>query len=157
MKLQLWSIGKSHEDHVKEGIHLFTGRLKHYTDFELRIIAPPKNAGRLTASELRKKEAALILEQLQEGDFLIALDEKGTEFTTLQLADFLQQKTNAGVKRLVFLIGGAYGLEESIFKRAQQKISLSRLTFPHQLVRLIVTEQLYRACTILQNEKYHHQ
>ncbi len=157
MKLQLWSIGKTHEDHVKEGILLFTERLKHYADFELRIIAPPKNAGRLTASELKKKEAVQVLEQLQDSDFLAALDEKGKEFTTLQLADFLQQKANAGVKRLVFLIGGAYGLDESIFKRAQQKISLSRLTFPHQLVRLIVTEQLYRASTILQNEKYHHQ
>jgi len=105
---------------------------------------------------LKKEEAALVMEQLQKEDVLVLLDERGKEFTSPELAAFIQQKANASVKRLVFLIGGAYGADKQIMDHASVNWSLSKLVFPHMLVRLILAEQLYRACTILRNEKYHH-
>lgn len=157
MKLQLWSIGKASEEYVQRGITLFGERLRHYTDFELVVIPGIKKTAGLTPAGLRKKEAALVTGRLVTGDYLVALDEGGAAFSTEELSEFLQQRMNAGAQRLIFLIGGAYGLDASLLSMARQKISLSRLTFPHQLVRLIATEQLYRAFTILRNEKYHHQ
>ena len=110
----------------------------------------------LSEIDLRKKEAATLLEWLNKDDYLVALDERGRPLSSEGLADFLQARANDGTKQVVFLIGGAFGLDETILKRADLTWSLSNLTFPHQLVRLILAEQVYRACTILKNEKYHH-
>lgn len=110
----------------------------------------------MSEPDLKKAEAAVILNLIEKDDYLVVLDEKGKMLSSLQLANFLQLRANESVKHIVFLIGGAYGIDEQVFKRAQFKWSLSDLTFPHQLVRLILAEQVYRACTILRNEKYHH-
>lgn len=157
MKIQLWSIGKDNDPYIREGIAVFQKRLQHYVDFELRLIPTVKQAASLSIPELKKQEARIITEMLQPQDYLVALDEHGKMMTTLELSSFFQQRTNAGTRQLVLLIGGAFGLDPSILQRAQLKLSLSTLTFPHQLVRLIVTEQLYRAYSVLHNEKYHHQ
>jgi 23S rRNA (pseudouridine1915-N3)-methyltransferase len=156
MKIQLWSIGKDHEPYVKEGILDFTRRIARYYPVEWTIIPTPKNAGTLSETDLKKKEGATILEWLSKEDWLIVLDEKGRQFGSEGLAAFIQARANESVKNLVFLIGGAFGLDEPVLKRASHKWSLSELTFPHQLVRLLLAEQVYRACTILRNEKYHH-
>ncbi len=156
MKIHLWSIGKNHEPHVKLGVEDFTNRISKYFKVEWNIIATPKNAGLLSESDLKKKEGEILLNLLTKDDYLVALDERGKQMNSEALAGFIQQRANESVKRLIFLIGGAYGIDEAVLKRADYKWSLSQLVFPHQLVRLILAEQIYRACTILRNEKYHH-
>lgn len=156
MKIQLWSIGKNHEVYVKIGVEDFTKRIEKYFPVEWVIIPTAKNAGMISEADQKKKEGEMILEWLQADDYLVLLDERGKQFTSEQVAEFLQKRANESTKKLVFLIGGAYGVDERIFKRANLTWSLSKLVFPHQLVRLILAEQLYRACTILRNEKYHH-
>jgi 23S rRNA (pseudouridine1915-N3)-methyltransferase len=156
MKIQFISIGKQHEPMVNEAIEEFTKRIKNYFTVEWLIIKPLKNAATLSAAELKKAEAGLILNGLQKEDYLIVLDEKGKQLTSIELANFIQQKINAGNRKIIFLIGGAFGVDEVILKRADYIWSLSKLVFPHMLVRLILAEQIYRACTILNNEKYHH-
>lgn len=156
MKIAFWSIGKNNEAYIKTGVEEFTKRISRYFKVEWQIIPVPKNAGMLSEIDLRKKEAATLLEWLNKDDYLVALDERGRPLSSEGLADFLQARANDGTKQVVFLIGGAFGLDETILKRADLTWSLSNLTFPHQLVRLILAEQVYRACTILKNEKYHH-
>lgn len=157
MKISLWSIGKNHEPYVKAGVEEFTNRLSKYFKAEWQIIAPPKNAGLLSEADLKKKEGTIISDMLGKDDYLVALDEHGKQFTSIKLASFLQTRANESTKNLVFLIGGAFGLDAAVLQRANYKWSLSELTFPHHLVRLVLAEQLYRACTILKNEKYHHE
>jgi 23S rRNA (pseudouridine1915-N3)-methyltransferase len=156
MKIQLWSIGKNHEPYVKTGVEEFSKRISKYYPVEWVILPVPKNTGMLSAMDLKKKEAETILEWLKKDDYLVALDERGKEFSSEDLAQFLQERGNDSTRNLVFLIGGAFGLEKTVIQKASVQWSLSRLTFPHQLVRLILAEQLYRACTIQRNEKYHH-
>ncbi|HEV3325822.1 MAG TPA: 23S rRNA (pseudouridine(1915)-N(3))-methyltransferase RlmH [Puia sp.] len=156
MKIQLWSVGKEHEPYVKIGTDDFTKRISRYYPVEWKIISPPKNAGTLSQPELKKKEAEIVLEGLSKDDYLVALDERGRQMASEGLAQFIQTRANDSAKSLVFLIGGVYGLDEAVLKRADHRWSLSSLTLPHQLVRLLLAEQLYRACTILRNEKYHH-
>jgi 23S rRNA (pseudouridine1915-N3)-methyltransferase len=156
MKISLWSIGKANEAYVKEGINEFTKRIARYYPLEWNIIPVPKHSGMLSEMDLKKREAETLLQLLRPEDYLVALDERGKELTSEELAGFLQQRSNESVKSLVFLIGGAYGIDDQIIQKAKFKWSLSKLTFPHQLVRLILSEQIYRACTILRNEKYHH-
>jgi len=156
MKISLWTVGKSNETYVKGGIEDFTRRISHYYPVEWTIIPAAKNAGLLPEAEVKKREGAAILLLLKQDDFLIALDENGTVLTSEGLSQQIEQRANESVKSLVFLIGGAFGLHEEVFRRAKFKWSLSRLTFPHQLVRLILAEQIYRACSISRNEKYHH-
>ncbi len=156
MKISFWSIGKNHEAYIKTGVEDFTHRISKYFKVEWNIIPVPKNAGMLSEMDLKKKEGEIIIEWLKKDDYLIALDERGKQFSSEELATFIQKRANSSVRNLVFLIGGIYGLDESIIKKADHVWSLSLLTFPHQLVRLILTEQVYRACTILKNEKYHH-
>jgi 23S rRNA (pseudouridine1915-N3)-methyltransferase len=156
MKISLWSIGKANEPYVKEGIAEFTKRISKYFPVEWTIIPVPKNAGMLSEMDLKKKEGEIILQWLRQDDYLVALDEHGKQWTSEGLGSFIQQRATESTKNLVFLIGGAFGLDEQVLKRANYKWSLSNLTFPHQLVRLILAEQIYRACTILRNEKYHH-
>ncbi|MFM1857375.1 MAG: hypothetical protein RLZ05_435 [Bacteroidota bacterium] len=156
MRICLWAIGKSHEPYVKAGTDTFTKRLSHYFKTKWTLLPAPKHTGMLSELDIRKKEADVILEWLQADDYLVLLDEKGKELSSPELAKFLQQRANEGNKNVVFLIGGAFGVDASVMKRANFTWSLSKLVFPHQLVRLILAEQLYRAATILRNEKYHH-
>ncbi len=156
MKLQFWSVGKNHETHVKEGIDLFTKRISHYYPVEWNIIPMPKNAGILSEMDLKKKEGEIILGFLQSEDYLVLLDERGKQLNSEELASFIQLRANESAKKIIFLIGGAYGVSDAVMKRANYKWSLSKLVFPHQLVRLVLAEQVYRACTINRNEKYHH-
>lgn len=134
---------------------MFTKRIGHYYPVEWKLISSPKQA--TLPDEMKKTEGNAILALLQKDDVLIALDEKGKPLNSLQVAHLLEQKANESTKNLVFLIGGAYGLSEAVLKRANTKWSLSSLVFPHQLVRLILAEQIYRACSIIRNEKYHHE
>ena len=156
MKIQFWSIGKPHETYVKEGVELFTKRISNYHAVEWKIIAMPKNAGIMEPAMLKIKEGETILQNLQKDDYLILLDETGKMLHSEQLAKLLEQRTVESTKSLVFLIGGAYGVSEVVKKRANFIWSLSALVFPHQLVRLVLAEQIYRACSIIKNEKYHH-
>ena len=156
MKIILCSIGKGHETYVRVGIEDFSKRISRYFPVEWKIIPPPRNAGLLSGAELKRKEGEIILQSLASEDYLILLDERGKQFSSEALAAFLQQRANESVRSLVFLIGGAFGVDASVAKRANLQWSLSQLVFPHQLVRLIIAEQIYRACTILRNEQYHH-
>jgi 23S rRNA (pseudouridine1915-N3)-methyltransferase len=156
MKIRFWSIGKNHEPYVRTGVEDFTKRISKYFPVSWDILPVPKQSGMLSEADLRKREAAMVLDWLQPGDYLVALDEHGKSMDSPGLARFIQQRANESNKQIIFLIGGAYGLDETILKKAGYQWSLSELTFPHQLVRLILAEQVYRACTILRNEPYHH-
>ena len=156
MKFHFWSIGKNNEPYVKEGVEDFTKRISKYYPVEWSIIPLPKNAAMMSEPDLKKKEGEIVLEWLKKDDYLVALDERGKQLSSEALADFIMKRTNESTKNLIFLVGGAFGLDETVLKRANYQWSLSQLTFPHQLVRLILAEQVYRACTIIRNEKYHH-
>lgn len=156
MKIQFVSIGRQDEGYVAAGVKEFTQRIQKYFKAEWTIIGPPRNAASMSEAELKKKEGEIILDWLEKDDYLIALDEYGKTIDSVKLAAFVQSRANESTKRLVFLIGGTYGIDGAVLGRANFKWSLSPLTFPHQLVRLILAEQVYRACTILRNEKYHH-
>ena len=156
MKLQFWTIGKANESYVNEGVEMFTKRITNYFPVQWQIIPMPKNAGMMGEADLKIKEGEIILDLLKKEDYLVVLEERGKQLNSEGLAAFIQQRANESEKNLVFLIGGAFGLSEAVLKRADYKWSLSPLVFPHQLVRLILAEQVYRACSILRNEKYHH-
>ena len=156
MKLQFWSVGKSHEAYVKPGIEAFTRRISNYYPVQWNLIPMPKNAGMMSEMDLKIREGEMILDFLKQDDYLVVLDENGMQITSDELAAFILQRGNESRKNIIFLIGGAYGLSKEILDRADYKWSLSKLVFPHQLVRLILAEQIYRACSILKNEKYHH-
>ena len=157
MKIVLITIGKTNEKYLIEGISDYQKRLKHYTNFERIEIANIKNAKNFSESELMKKEGELILKQIKNSDHLVLLDDKGKDFTSQKFAQKLQQWMLSGKKRLVFVVGGAYGFSEEIYKRGNEKLSLSKMTFSHQMVRLFFVEQIYRGYTILNNEPYHHE
>ena len=156
MKIQLTVVGKTNQSFVQQGLDEFCNRLSHYFPFELEIIPDIKNAKSLSIEQQKVKEGELILQSLQPGDFIILLDECGKEFTSVKFAEFIEKKTHTGIKRLVFVVGGAYGFSSAVYETAHEKIALSKMTFPHQLIRLIFIEQLYRAMTILHHEPYHH-
>ena len=154
MKLSLLSVGKAHDTYIKEGVDQFTKRIGNYYPIDWQIISPSKLTD---PAQIKKAEAANIIKALAVTDVLVLLDETGKMLSSPGLANLIQQKANQSAQRIVFLIGGAYGVDESIKKRANFTWSLSDLVFPHMLVRLILSEQLYRACSILANEKYHHE
>jgi 23S rRNA (pseudouridine1915-N3)-methyltransferase len=156
MKFQFWTVGKNHEPYVKEGVDMFTKRISNYYPVEWNILPMPKNAATLSETDLKKKEGETIAGLLQKDDYLVLLDETGKMLTSEGLASFIQQRANESTKTIVFLIGGAYGVSADVKQRANYTWSLSKLVFPHQLVRLILAEQVYRACSINRNEKYHH-
>lgn len=156
MKLLFWAIGKNHEPYVKPGVDEFTSRIANYYSVKWNILPVLKNAGNLPEASLKKKEGSLVLGLLQKDDYLVVLDERGKQLSSQGLSQFIQSRANESQKQVIFLIGGAFGSDETVLKRANFVWSLSELTFPHQLVRLILCEQVYRACTILRNEKYHH-
>jgi 23S rRNA (pseudouridine1915-N3)-methyltransferase len=156
MKIHFWSIGKPHEEYVKEGVEDFSKRISKYYPLEWRLLPPAKQTINSTTEEIKKLEAQSILNALHKDDYLALLDERGKQFTSPELASFIEQRANSSVKQLVFLIGGAFGVDAAVAQRASLTWSLSKLVFPHQLTRLILAEQVYRACTIIRNEKYHH-
>ena len=157
MKITLILNGKTEDDYIQKGITVFEQRLKHYLPFEIIIIPALKNTKALSIEQQKQKEGELVLKYLQPADRLILLDENGKEQTSLQFSSFIQQQMNSGIKNLIFVVGGPYGFSEELYKRANGKVSLSKMTFSHQMVRLFFVEQLYRAMTILKNEPYHHQ
>lgn len=157
MKVSLIVIGKTDASYLSDAITEYKNRLVHYIPFEMLVIPDIKNAKNLSENQQKEKEGELILKALQPGDCLVLLDEHGKEFTSLQFAAYMEKKMHNVAKRLVFLIGGPYGFSDAVYKAAAEKISLSKMTFSHQMIRLIFTEQLYRAMTILHNEPYHHE
>jgi len=157
MKIVLLTIGKTSEKYLIEGIAQYQKRLKHYTHFEMIEISNLKNASNFSNAELMKKEGELILKELQNSDHLVLLDVKGKNFTSPKFAQKLQSWMLSGKKRLVFVIGGAYGFSEDVYARENEKLSLSKMTFTHKMVRLFFVEQIYRGYTILNNEPYHHE
>jgi 23S rRNA (pseudouridine1915-N3)-methyltransferase len=157
MKILLIVIGKTNQQFVQQGLDEFCSRLSHYYPFELEIIPDIKNTKHLSIGQQKEKEGELILQSFQAGDFIVLLDEQGKEFTSVKFAEYIEKKTHTGIKRLAFVVGGAYGFSLAVYEAAHEKIALSKMTFSHQLIRLIFIEQLYRAMTILHNEPYHHQ
>jgi 23S rRNA (pseudouridine1915-N3)-methyltransferase len=157
MKVVLLAIGKTNEQYLIDGISQYQKRLKHYTQFELLEIPNIKKTKNFSNTELMKREGELILMQLQSSDHLVLLDDNGSDFTSPKFAEKIQSWMLIGKKRLVFVIGGAYGFSKNVYARGNEKLSLSRMTFSHQMVRLFFVEQIYRGYTILNNEPYHHQ
>ncbi|MDM1045311.1 23S rRNA (pseudouridine(1915)-N(3))-methyltransferase RlmH [Myroides sp. 1354] len=157
MNIKLLAIGKTDNKELQTLMNDYMKRLSFYVNFDMEIIADIKNAKNLSEAQQKQKEGELILSKIGPSDFLILLDEKGKEFTSVGFADELQKRMNAGIKTLVFVIGGPYGFSEEVYKNAKGKISLSKMTFSHQMIRLFIIEQLYRGFTILRNEPYHHQ
>ena len=157
MNIRLLTIGKTDNKSLQTLIEDYTKRLSFYVKFDLEIIPDIKNVKNLSEAQQKEKEGELILSKITPTDHLILLDENGKTFSSVGFSDFLQKKMNAGTKTLVFVIGGPYGFSETVYQKAQGKVSLSEMTFSHQMVRLFVIEQIYRGFTILRNEPYHHQ
>jgi len=157
MKIKLLVIGKTDDKNLISLIQSYEKRLKHYIKLDLEIIPDIKNVKNLSEKQQKEKEGELILKNIATTDNLILLDEKGNELRSVEFAKFLQKKMNSGIKQMVLVIGGPYGFSEKVYQKASGKISLSKMTFSHQMIRLFVVEQLYRAFTILKNEPYHHE
>ena len=157
MQITLIAIGKTDSVDLEQLISIYEKRLQHYIKFQFQIIPDLKNSKNLSEAQQKEKEGELLLSQLQPSDVLVLLDERGKHFTSIEFSQFLQKKMNSGIKNLVLAIGGPYGFSEAVYARTHGKISLSKMTFSHQMVRLFLVEQLYRGFTILRNEPYHHQ
>ena len=157
MRIKLLVIGKTDDKNLGQLIEKYQQRLSHYINFDLEIIPDIKNVKNLSQLQQKEKEGELILSKLKNTDQMVLLDEKGKEFRSLDFANFLQKKMNSGIKQLVLVIGGPYGFSKSVYKKTTGKISLSKMTFSHQMIRLFIVEQLYRGFTILKNEPYHHE
>lgn len=156
MTIKLLVLGKTDSVQLAQLIGEYQNRLKHYIKFELEIIPDLKNTKNLSEKQQKEKEGEAILNKLNPTDRLVLLDEKGKQQTSVEFSGFLQKNMNSGLKQLVFVIGGPYGFSQAVYQKSQGKISLSKMTFSHQMVRLFMVEQLYRAFTILKNEPYHH-
>lgn len=157
MKITLLTVGKTDKDWVKEGIGIYSARMKHYFPFLIVEIPELKNVSSLSEEQIKTKEGEMILKNLKPSDTVILLDERGKEYTSVEFAKMLQDKISYNGKDITFIIGGAYGFSEAVRQRSDSKISLSRMTFSHQMVRAIFIEQLYRAFTIMRGEPYHHE
>ena len=157
MKIVLIVIGKTDEEYLISGIKKYAGRIGHYASFEMKELPDPRNRKTLSEEQQKKAESFLLLQQLQPSDQVVLLDENGKQHSSVQFAENLEKQMASGIKRLVFVIGGPYGFAQEVYDRANAKLSLSPMTFSHQMVRLIFVEQLYRAFTILKGEPYHHQ
>ena len=157
MKITLLTVGKTDKDWVKQGIDIYTSRLKHYIPFSINEIPEQKNVSALSKDQIKVREGELILKNVKPTDDVILMDEHGKEYTSVDFASLLQKKISYEGKDIVFVIGGAYGFSDEIYRRANGKISLSKMTFSHQMVRAIFAEQLYRAFTIMRGEPYHHE
>lgn len=157
MNIKLLAIGKTDQNHLQTLIDDYAKRLSHYIKFDLEVIPDIKNVKNLSEQQQKEKEGELILSKIGSSDQLVLLDENGKSLSSVEFSAELQKKMNSGIKTLVFVIGGPYGFSEAVYSQAQGKISLSKMTFSHQMVRLFFVEQLYRGFTILRNEPYHHQ
>lgn len=157
MKITLLTVGKTDRDWVRQGLDIYVSRLKHYIPFTLTEIPELKNVSALSKEQIKVKEGELILKNVRPTDDLILLDEHGKEYSSVQLAKILQDKISYECKDIVFVIGGPYGFSDAVYARANSKLSLSKMTFSHQMVRTIFAEQLYRAFTIMKGEPYHHE
>ncbi|MFH4968026.1 23S rRNA (pseudouridine(1915)-N(3))-methyltransferase RlmH [Gaetbulibacter sp. M240] len=157
MTIKLIAVGKTDKTEFQDLMTLYQDRLKHYIKFEIEIIPDIKNAKKLSESEQKQREGNLILKKINPGDSIVLLDENGKQFSSVQFSKELQKHMNSGVKRLVFVIGGPYGFSDEVYQKGNGKMSLSKMTFSHQMIRLFFIEQLYRGFTILKNEPYHHQ
>lgn len=156
MKFMLLVVGKTVEKHYIAAIEDYLQRIRHYISFDIEVIPELKNTKSLSTGQIKEKEGELIVKALQPGDVPVLLDERGKEFRSIEFAAWIERKMHTA-KRLVFVIGGAYGFSQAVYQIAQEKISLSKMTFSHQMIRLIFTEQLYRAMSILNNSPYHHE
>ena len=156
MKITLLTVGKTDVRWVREGLELYVSRLSHYVRFSLKEIPELKNVSAFTKEQIKEKEGELILSSLTAGDFVILLDERGRKYRSVEFADFIRERLNRGAD-MVFVVGGAYGFPQKVYSRADSMMSLSDMTFSHQMVRTIFAEQLYRAFTIIRGEPYHHE
>lgn len=157
MNIELIVVGNTDSREVEALVAMYTKRVNHYCKFSITTIADVRNTRNMAASRQKQLEGEAIMKLLGEGDYLVLMDERGQQYTSMEYAQWLQKRMLSGVKRLVLVIGGPYGFSEEVYARANQKISLSKMTFSHQIVRAIFAEQLYRAFTILNNEPYHHE
>lgn len=157
MKIELAVIGKTSIGYLKQGIDEYIKRLKHYVPFEIKYIDDIKNTKNISEDQQKRTEGAKILSLLDKSDFVVLLDEHGKEYTSIQYSSYIQKRMLSGAKRVVFVIGGPYGFSQEVYDRANDKISFSKMTFNHEMIRLIFTEQLYRAYTIINHEPYHHE
>ena len=157
MKITLLTVGKTDRDWVRQGLDIYVSRLKHYIPFVLTEIPELKNVSSLSAEQIKTREGELILKNIRPGDDVILFDERGRQYTSVELARPLQDKISYIGKDIVFVIGGAYGFSQAVYDRADSKLSLSKMTFSHQMVRAIAAEQIYRAFTIMRGEPYHHE
>lgn len=157
MKITLLTVGKTDRDWVKQGLDIYVSRLKHYIPFNIVEIPELKNVSALSKDQIKNREGELILKNLRPTDDVILLDEHGKEYTSVEMARIIQEKISYTGKDMIYVIGGAYGFSQDVYARANSKISLSRMTFSHQMVRAIFAEQLYRAFTIIKGEPYHHE
>ncbi|WP_315030651.1 23S rRNA (pseudouridine(1915)-N(3))-methyltransferase RlmH [Capnocytophaga leadbetteri] len=157
MNIKLIAVGKTDNPALQQLINTYEKRLSYYINFDLQLLPDIKNNKSLSEEQQKIKEGELILSYVEPSHHLILLDERGKEYTSIAFADELQKKMNTGIKQLTFVIGGPYGFSQAVYQRANSKLSLSKLTFSHQMIRLFFVEQLYRAFTILRNEPYHHQ
>ena len=156
MKIKLFVIGKTDTEYIKQGNEEYEKRIRHYIPYESIVIPALKNVAGHSPSEIKIREAEQLMKYITVSDFLVLLDEKGRELSSVEFSDFLSQRFSSGIKSLVFIVGGAFGVSEAIKKKANFILSLSQMTFSHQMVRLFFLEQLYRGLTILNNESYHH-
>ena len=156
MKMTLLTVGKTDVRWVREGLELYVSRLEHYVKFALKEIPELKNVSAFTREQIKEKEGDLILSSLAPGDFVVLLDERGRKYRSVEFADFIRERLNRGAD-MVFVVGGAYGFPQKVYSRADSMMSLSDMTFSHQMVRTIFAEQLYRAFTIIRGEPYHHE
>ena len=157
MKITLLTVGKTDKDWVKQGMDIYVSRLKHYIPFSVVEIPELRNVSALTKDQIKTREGELILKNIRPTDDVILLDERGKQYTSVELAKVIQDKISYTGKDMVYIIGGAYGFSEAVYQRANSKISLSKMTFSHQMVRAIFVEQIYRAFTIMKGEPYHHE
>lgn len=157
MKITLLAVGKTDDHRIASLVEMYSKRLEHYINFEIKIIPDLKNTKNLSTDQQKVEEGKLILNQLEKSDFVTLLDEKGKYYTSVLFAQLINKRSVSGLKRLVFIIGGPYGFSNDVYDRSNSKISLSAMTFSHQMVRLFAVEQIYRAFTILRNEPYHHE
>lgn len=157
MKIELAVIGKTSIGYLKQGIDEYIKRLKHYVPFEIKYIDDIKNTKNISEDQQKRTEGVKILSLLDKSDFVVLLDEHGKEYTSMQYSSYIQKRMLSGAKKVVFVIGGPYGFSQEVYDRANDKISFSKMTFNHEMIRLIFTEQLYRAYTIINHEPYHHE
>ena len=157
MKITLLTVGKTDKDWGRQGLDIYVSRLKHYVPFSITEIPELKNVSALTKDQIKTREGELILKNIRNTDDVILLDERGKEYSSMELARILQDKMTYGGRDIVYVIGGAYGFSDAVYSRANSKLSLSRMTFSHQMVRTIFAEQIYRAFTIMKGEPYHHE